>query len=44
MKIYELAKHQIEIPLKLQQKADNNNVGSIPINFKPRISENAQDD
>lgn len=40
----ELAKHQIEIPLKLQQKADNNNVGSITINFKPRISENAQDD
>lgn len=34
----ELAKHQIEIPMKLQQK-QNDNLGSITINFTPRIEE-----
>ena len=32
----ELAKHKIEIPLKLQQKENSNNIGSITINFTPR--------
>jgi phage terminase small subunit len=34
----ELAKHQIEIPMKLQQK-QNDNLGSITINFTPRQEE-----
>jgi phage terminase small subunit len=34
----ELAKHQIEIPMKLQQK-QNDNIGSITINFTPRTEE-----
>lgn len=36
----ELAKHQIEIPLKLQQREMSNNVGSITLNFLPRKEEN----
>ena len=35
----ELAKHQIEIPLKLQQKENSNNIGSITLNFIPRKEE-----
>lgn len=38
----ELAKHQIEIPLKLQQKENNNNIGSITLNFIPRKEENEE--
>lgn len=34
----ELAKHQIEIPMKLQQKS-NDNIGSITLNFIPRNEE-----
>ena len=36
----ELAKHQIEIPLRLEQKKSNNAMGSIQINFIPRKTEN----
>lgn len=36
----ELAKHKIEIPLKLEQKNLSNNVGSITLNFLPRNEEN----
>ena len=36
----ELAKHQIEIPLKLQQREMSNNIGSITLNFLPRQEEN----
>ena len=32
----ELAKHQIEIPLRLEQKNLSNNIGSITLNFLPR--------
>lgn len=32
----ELAKHLIEIPLRLEQKNISNNVGSITLNFLPR--------
>lgn len=32
----ELAKHKIEIPLKLEQKNMSNNIGSITLNFLPR--------
>ena len=32
----ELAKHKIEIPLKLEQKNITNNLGSITLNFIPR--------
>ena len=35
----ELAKHQIEIPLRLEQKNISNNVGSITLNFLPRPTE-----
>ena len=35
----ELAKHQIEIPMKLEQKNITNNIGSITLNFIPRNSE-----
>jgi len=35
----ELAKHQIEIPLKLQQKEMSNNIGSVTLNFLPRKDE-----
>lgn len=37
----ELAKHQIEIPLKLQQREMSNNIGSITLNFLPRQEEDA---
>ena len=41
----ELAKHQIEMPMKLEQKNINNNIGSITLNFLPRIeSEVVQSD
>ena len=36
----ELAKHQIEIPMKLQQRENSNNLGSITLNFLPRNDEN----
>lgn len=36
----ELAKHKIEIPLRLEQKNLSNNVGSITLNFLPRTEEN----
>ena len=32
----ELAKHQIELPMKLEQKNMSNNIGSITLNFLPR--------
>ena len=35
----ELAKHQIEIPLKLEQKQNTNNIGSVTLNFIPRNEE-----
>ena len=35
----ELAKHQIEIPMKLEQKNITNNIGSIQLNFLPRNPE-----
>lgn len=35
----ELAKHQIELPMKLEQKNITNNIGSITLNFIPRASE-----
>jgi phage terminase small subunit len=35
----ELAKHKIELPMKLQQKELSNNTGSITLNFLPRRSE-----
>ena len=35
----ELAKHQIEIPLRLEQKNISNNVGSITLNFLPRTDD-----
>ncbi len=35
----ELAKHQIEIPLKLKQKEMSNNIGSVTLNFLPRKEE-----
>lgn len=35
----ELAKHKIEIPLKLEQKNITNNIGSIQLNFLPRKEE-----
>lgn len=38
----ELAKHQIEIPLKLEQKNLSNNIGSITLNFLPRNEENPE--
>ena len=36
----ELAKQQIEIPMKLEQKNVTNNIGSITLNFIPRNTEN----
>ena len=36
----ELAKYQIELPMKLEQKNITNNIGSITLNFLPRSSEN----
>lgn len=38
----ELAKHQIEIPLKLEQKNSNNNIGSITLNFIPRQEDDCE--
>lgn len=38
----ELAKHQIEIPLRLEQKNLSNNIGSITLNFLPRPEENPE--
>ena len=35
----ELAKHKIEIPLRLEQKNITNNIGSITLNFVPRNQE-----
>lgn len=35
----ELAKHQIELPMKLEQKNITNNIGSITLNFIPRPTE-----
>lgn len=35
----ELAKHKIELPLKLEQKNITNNIGSITLNFVPRNKE-----
>lgn len=35
----ELAKHQIELPMKLEQKNITNNIGSITLNFIPRQTE-----
>lgn len=35
----EIAKHKIEIPLKLEQKNITNNIGSIQLNFLPRQPE-----
>lgn len=35
----ELAKQQIEIPLKLEQKNITNNIGSIQLNFIPRTED-----
>ena len=35
----ELAKHMIEIPLKLQQKENSNNIGSVTLNFIARKEE-----
>lgn len=38
----ELAKHQIEMPLKLEQKNITNNIGTIQLNFLPRNTQNIQ--
>ena len=35
----ELAKHKIELPMKLEQKNITNNIGSIQLNFLPRKTE-----
>lgn len=35
----EMAKHQIEIPMKLEQKNITNNIGTIQLNFLPRSKE-----
>ena len=35
----ELAKHQIEMPMKLEQKNITNNIGNIQLNFLPRNEE-----
>lgn len=35
----ELAKWEIEMPMKLEQKNVSNNVGSITLNFLPRKEE-----
>ena len=35
----ELAKHKIELPLKLEQRNITNNIGSITLNFIPRQQE-----
>lgn len=38
----ELAKHQIEMPMKLEQKNITNNIGTIQLNFLPRNTQNIQ--
>lgn len=38
----ELAKHQIELPMKLEQKNITNNIGSITLNFLPRQTQNEE--
>lgn len=35
----EIAKHKIELPMKLEQKNITNNIGSIQLNFLPRKTE-----
>lgn len=35
----EMAKHKIEIPMKLEQKNITNNIGTIQLNFLPRKKE-----
>ena len=35
----ELAKHKIELPMKLEQKNITNNIGTIQLNFLPRKTE-----
>lgn len=45
----EMAKHKIELPLKLEQKNITNNIGNIQLNFIPRnslpkMSNNVHDD
>lgn len=35
----EIAKHKIELPMKLEQKNITNNIGSIQLNFIPRKEE-----
>ena len=39
----ELAKHQIELPMKLESKQNSNQIGSIQLNFLPRPSENKEE-
>lgn len=39
----ELAKHKIELPMKLEQKQSNNNLGSITLNFLPRKEDFSQE-
>ena len=39
----ELAKHKIEIPLKLEQKNITNNIGTIQLNFIPRKEDSMVD-
>lgn len=39
----ELAKHRIEIPMKLEQKNITNNIGTIQLNFLPRMSNNVEE-
>lgn len=39
----ELAKHQIEIPLRLEQKNLSNNIGSITLNLLPRPSDSEEE-
>ena len=39
----ELAKHKIELPMKLEQKNITNNIGSIQLNFLPRLSNKVEE-
>lgn len=39
----EMAKHKIELPMKLEQKNITNNIGSIQLNFIPRMSNNIEE-
>lgn len=38
----ELAKQQIELPMRLEQRNNTNNIGSITINFLPRKTESEE--